>query len=241
MLVLNLGAMAYLTRAFAGVARRAAADDTGAQATLFAIVVAMMVLAPAGATLKRWHYHARRVAEGGAGPPDGCLFSPVFYFCLTAVVFSAAISFVLQNVYGRGEPAAAVFVLSVFGGLALMVAHTVLVYRYFSPPRAEPKSAFLRDRASGLLGDLCLFANMVLFQLVWNLLGSVSLPKPTGLADFVLRLGLLAFLALLLYFPPRMFYLAEDIGKPRTWVMILLANAPVIARLLLGGGEGAHW
>jgi hypothetical protein len=52
--------------------------------------------------------------------------------------------------------------------------------------------------------------------------------------DALLRLGVLVFLALLLYFPPRMFYLAQDIGRPRTWAMILLANSPVITRLLLG-------
>jgi hypothetical protein len=33
-----------------------------------------------------------------------------------------------------------------------------------------------------------------------------------------------------------MFYLVEDIGKRRTWVMILLANAPVLVRVLFGWG-----
>jgi hypothetical protein len=31
-----------------------------------------------------------------------------------------------------------------------------------------------------------------------------------------------------------MFYLAEDVGKRRTWMMTLVPNAPVTARVLLG-------
>jgi hypothetical protein len=37
-----------------------------------------------------------------------------------------------------------------------------------------------------------------------------------------------------------MFYLAEDIGRPRTWLMILVANSPVIARVLLGSSGGTR-
>ena len=52
---------------------------------------------------------------------------------------------------------------------------------------------------------------------------------------------MLCFLALLLYFPPRMFYLAEDIGRPRTWATILIANSPVIARMVFGSPAGMPW
>jgi hypothetical protein len=74
---------------------------------------------------------------------------------------------------------------------------------------------------------------MLLFQLIWNLLSLAGVGPPSGVGDAVARLLVLVFLALLLYFPPRMFYLAEDAGRGRTWLMILLANAPVIARGLL--------
>jgi hypothetical protein len=46
----------------------------------------------------------------------------------------------------------------------------------------------------------------------------------------------LCFIALLVYFPPRMFYLAEDVDRPRTWLTMLLANSPVILRVLFGIG-----
>jgi hypothetical protein len=55
-----------------------------------------------------------------------------------------------------------------------------------------------------------------------------------GVLEFGGRLFFLCFIALLVYFPPRMFYLAEDINHPRTWMTMLLANSPVILRVLLG-------
>lgn len=233
----NLLGVTLLEGFFLGVLRRAAANDAGAMAMLFTCSVALFVLAPLGATLKRWHYHRRR--EGGkvADISDGlagCLFNPIFYFCLAAVIFAAVNAFIMQRLFGNREPSGAVFVPAILGGIGLIILHTFLVYRYFSPPKHPPRSAFLRAPVSEVIGDACLFANMLLFQLIWNLLSFAGLPAPSGVVDVVARLLMLCFLALLLYFPPRMFYLAEDAGKGRTWLMILVANAPVIARLLLG-------
>jgi hypothetical protein len=235
----NLAGMTLLLSVFRDLVRRASADERGAQLVLFACAALLFVLAPLGATLKRWHYHQRHGGAAGAAAMEGaggCLFSPIFYFSLATVIFAAVNAFVLQQVYGRREPPGAVFVSSILGGIALIVLHTVLVYRYFSPPARPPRTAFMRSRASRLLGDTCLFANMLLFQVAWNALSFAGIGRPAGVMDAVLRLGVLVFLALLLYFPPRMFYLAEDISRPRTWLMIVVANAPVIVRLLLGDG-----
>jgi hypothetical protein len=219
------------------VVRRANADDRGAMFILFGCSVALFLLAPVGATLKRWHYHQRRRDGAAAGfeqGPGGCLFSPIFYFSLAAVIFAAVNAFIMQQVYGRREPDGTVFVTSIFVGIGLIILHTVLVYRYFSPPQRPPRSAFLRGRASSIIGDACLFVNMLLFQVIWNAFSFAGLGPPGDVVEAVGRLAVLCFLALLLYFPPRMFYLAEDIGRPRTWVMILVANSPVITRMLFG-------
>jgi hypothetical protein len=61
-----------------------------------------------------------------------------------------------------------------------------------------------------------------------------GLGRPGSLLEFAGRLFFLSFIALLIYFPPRMFYLAEDINRPRTWLTMLLANSPVIVRVLVG-------
>jgi hypothetical protein len=78
---------------------------------------------------------------------------------------------------------------------------------------------------------------MILFQIVWNLLSFAGLGRPSGRLEFFGRLFFLCFLALLIYFPPRMFYLAEDIERPRTWLTMLAANSPVIVRVLIGTNE----
>ncbi len=234
----NLLGVFLLEGLFHDLLRQAAADDPSAIRLLFAGAVLLFVLAPLGATLKRWHYHHRREEEGlSPAAPDllgGCLFNPIFYFCLAAVIFAAVNAFIMQQAFGNREPGGAIFVSSILGGLVLIILHTVLVYRYFSPPRHPPRSAFLRSPVSGWLGDACLFLNMLLFQLIWNLLSFAGLGPPGSALDAVARLLVLAFLALLLYFPPRMFYLAEDGDKARTWAMILLANSPVIVRMVLG-------
>jgi hypothetical protein len=65
------------------------------------------------------------------------------------------------------------------------------------------------------------------------------LGPPETVLEFGGRLFFLSFIVMLIYFPPRMFYLAEDIDKPRTWLTMLLANSPVILRVLFGGrGNG---
>lgn len=235
-LAANLLAMPILSEAFLGLIRRAESGNAAATFVLFGCSVALFVLAPAGAILKRWHYH-RRLGGLKVDPLEGvagCLFNPIFYFCLAAVIFAAINAFILQSAFGNREPSGAVFVPSIFLGLALIILHTWLVYRYFSPPKNPPRSAFLRGPASEVIGDACIFLNMLLFQLIWNLFSFAGLGAPGGVVDALARLGMLIFLGLLLYFPPRMFYLVEDIGKPRTWLMILLANAPVITRVMLG-------
>ena len=239
--VLNLTAMFALSQLFVGTIRRASTGDKTAEMILFSMAVALFFLAPIGATLKRWHFHQRRSNAKEIDEFGGCLFNPIFYFCLTALIFASVNAFLLQTIYGKKEPDGGVFISSIFIGLALMILHTVLVYRYFSAPKGPPKSSFLRSRASAFVGDVCLFANMVLFQLIWNLLSMVDAPPPAGVFDFVFRFLILCFLALLLYFPPRMFYLAEDIGKRRTWLMIFIANSPILARFMFGIGSNVQW
>ena len=148
-LAANLVAMRPLTGWLGDVVRRAAADDRAAMGGLFGLAVALFVLAPVGATLKRRHYHRRRGAGGGAGfeGAAGCLFNPIFYFCLAAVIFAAVNAFIMQRVFGNRDPGATIFVTSIFVGLALIIGHTFLVYRYFSPPRNPPKRILLKIRS----------------------------------------------------------------------------------------------
>jgi hypothetical protein len=139
----------------------------------------------------------------------------------------------------RGLDTATVFIPLIFSGLILTIVQTYLIYSYFSPPKKPPQSKFLRSPQSENLGDICLFLNMILFQVFWNMLTFAPLGHPSSLLEFGGRLFFLSFIAMLIYFPPRMFYLAEDINRPRTWLTMLLANSPVIVRVLIGSGSNS--
>lgn len=242
--VANVFLMRLLTRQFIDLFSQVSAEDATAKLALGLTFLAMWILPAAGAVLKRWHFHQRLKAQGKTVESEetnlsGCLFNPIFYFCLNLVITSVIVASLGEFLVGRrGLDTAAVFIPLIFSGLILTIVQTYLIYRYFSPPKKPPQSEFLRSPQSEILGDICLFLNMVLFQVFWNMLTFADLGRPTSLLEFGGRLFFLCFIALLIYFPPRMFYLAEDINRARTWLTMLLANSPVIVRVLIGTGSG---
>jgi uncharacterized membrane protein YkvI len=240
--VLNLFLMQSLTGYAVDVFRFADAGEPLAKFALLFACILMWVLPAAAAVLKRWHFHQRLQAENRTFDMDsklsGCLFNPLFYFCLNLVLVSAILSGVGQFLFGNLlMKNGALFVPLVIAGLIATIFQTYLIYRYFLKPKTLPTNEFLRQPESERLGDICIFLNMILFQLAWNTLALADLGRPSGFAEFTGRLFFLCFIALLIYFPPRMFYLAEDIDRPRTWLTMLLANSPVIVRVLIGTNE----
>ena len=246
--VVNIFLMRLLTRQFIDLFSEVSAEDPSAKQVLGLTLLAMWILPAAGAVLKRWSFHQRLKAEKITADLEGttlagCLFNPLFYFCLNLVITSAIVASLGEFLVGRrGLDSAAVFIPLTFTGLVLTIVQTYLIYRYFSPPKKPPRSKFLLSPQSEALGDICLFLNMILFQVFWNMLTFAGLGHPSSLLEFGGRLFFLSFIALLIYFPPRMFYLAEDINRPSTWLTMLLANSPVIVRVLIGTGSNtAGW
>jgi hypothetical protein len=240
--VLNVFLMQWLTRYFIELIQIASAEERLAQFAISVMCLSMWVLPAAGAVLKRWHFHRRLKKEGKTVEWDsnlaGCFFNPIFYFCLNLVLLSAIIAGLGEFLFGRRLlNTAAIFVPLILLGLICTIVQTFLIYRYFSAPKKPPRHAFLRNPQSELLGDICIFANMILFQLIWNTLTFAPFGRPSGPLEFFGRLFILCFLAMLIYFPPRMFYLVEDINRGRTWAMMLLANSPVMVRVLIGTKE----
>lgn len=241
----NLFLMRMLLKRFLVIAGAASDGDFLAGVAMFLFVLGLFILPPLGATLKRWHFHERLLAEGKKANGDavafGCLFNPIFYLCLNFVIFAAINAFLMQYFFGNSEPGAGIFVSSILFGMVWCIVNTWLVYRYFSPPKHPPASAFMRAPRSEIIGDVSIFINMLLFQLIWNMLSLEDLPRPDGIVDILGRLFFLCFLALLIYFPPRIFYLADDIHKKRTWIMMLIANSPIIIRVLIGVSPDSVW
>ncbi|MBC8030287.1 MAG: hypothetical protein H7Z16_09265 [Pyrinomonadaceae bacterium] len=238
--VANILVMRFLTRLFIDLFSEVSAENPLAKLALGLTFLAMWILPAAGAVLKRWHFHQRLRAQGKTAESAetglaGCLFNPLFYFCLNLVITSAVLTGLGEFLFGRRLlNTSAVVVPLIVTGFILTIVQTFLIYRYFSPPKKPPQSRFLRSPQSEVLGDICLFLNMMLFQVFWNMLTFADLGSPSSLLEFGGRLFFLSFIALLIYFPPRMFYLAEDINRRRTWLTMLLANSPVILRVLIG-------
>jgi hypothetical protein len=240
--VLNIFLMQRLTSYVIELFSLVSAEEPLAQFIISVGALSMWVLPAAGAVMKRWHFHERLKRERRKFDWDegaaGCLFNPLIYFCMNLVLVSAIIAGLGQFLFGRRAiNSAAFFVPTIFLGLSATILQTYLIYRYFSPPKKPPKSEFLRHPESEMLGDVCIFVNMILYQVLWNLLTFAPLGRPSGPGEFIGRLLVLCFIALLIYFPPRMFYLAEDIHRRRTWLTMLLANSPVIIRVLIGANQ----
>jgi hypothetical protein len=245
--IANVFLMRLLARYVLDLFNAASENEPSAKFILLLACIAMWVLPAAGAIMKRWHFHQRLSLEHSKlaatdSTLGGCLFNPIFYFCLNLVVMSVIVAGVGQELVGpRGMDNGFVFVPSILLGLGLTILQTYLIYRYFSPPKKPPKSGFLLSPESEVLGDICFFLNMILFQCVWNLLTLFPFGRVGGIGEFFGRLFFFSFLALLIYFPPRMFYLAEDINRGRTWLTMLLANSPVIFKFLIGTKNDAGW
>jgi hypothetical protein len=240
--IANLFLMRLLTGQFIKLFNEVSAENPLAQFVLTVVLIAMWVLPAAGAVLKRWRFQQRRdaVTMDNHSWLAGCLFNPLFYFCLNLVISAAIFASAGNLLFGsRGANNAPVFVSGIFAIMFLTIVQTYLIYSYFSPRKKPPRWEFLRTPQSETLGDVCLFLNMILFQVFWNMLTFAGLGRPSGAVEFFGRLFFLSFIALLIYFPPRMFYLAEDINRRRTWLMMLLANSPVIVRVLIGTGSNA--
>ena len=238
--VANLFLMRWLTGLFIELFSHVSAEEPLAKFALSITAAGMWILPAAGAVLKRWHFHQRlkqraQIFDTEENKFTGCLFNPIFYFCLNLVLVSAILTGLGDFLFGRALlDNGAIFVPLIFAGLFLTILQTYLIYRYFSPPKKPPKHDFLRRPESELLADVCIFVNMILFQIAWNFLTFMQLGPPSGVAEFLGRIFFLSFVALLVYFPPRMLYLAEDLHRRSTWLTMLLANSPVIARVVLG-------
>src|SRR5262245_23424575 len=97
--------MRWLTRYFVSLAQLGSANDRLAQIALLLLCLNMWVLPAAGAVLKRWRFHARLKYEGkdieGASILAGCVFNPIFYFCLNIVLVCVLIAGVDNLFFGE--------------------------------------------------------------------------------------------------------------------------------------------
>ncbi len=228
------------------------APDERTRGVLIGILAALMFVLPAAAAvLKRRRTNARLAAQAKAEGVEsirlepGCLFSPIVYLAVNLVLGSAIMTGLGPLLLGdEFLDSGLAFVPLILLVVVASVAQTGIVYRYFQPPekprrgRSQERAGivkFLESPASELLGDACIFVTTLLFQTVWLTLASTPFTRVTGVEDVVGRLFFVIFAALLVYFPPRMLYLVEELRRPAARVTLLLANAAMVYRLFMGG------
>jgi hypothetical protein len=235
----NTGLMFVLARLLVELTREAKTDAT-AQAELILYCLGLAFLQPVGALLKRRRAHERQ--PDLARPSPGCLFHPFFFFLSKLLFLIAAGGLVVDFVFGaeRQNSSADFFGLppwlftALFLGIpALAIANTAAVYFYFWKPKRPPLFKSLQTARAEWLGDLCLFLNMIGYQMFWGLLMTDLTKDYSSVGG---RLSMFAFTTLLIYFPPRLLYLAEDGRRASTWLWMLLANTPVLLRILFSTG-----
>lgn len=235
--VVNLLLIRRLARAFVEMVQSASGGDPVAKLSVTAFLLAIFILPAAGSVLKRWHFHRRRGGrEAGLGDGAlGCLLHPAIYLSVSLVVGTAAAAMIGVQVFGENfNDRAEVFLPTMLAVVVLSIAQTVLVYRYFSRPKQPPRLAFLRGERSELLGDVCIFVNVILFQVLWNVMLGGRFQRVGGVEDLLGRLFLVGFLSVLVYLPPRIFYLADDARRRASWLTIVLAISPIVLHVVLG-------
>ena len=103
--VANLFLMRMLTAQFIELFKQVSAENPLATFGLGLTFLAMWILPAIGAVLKRWHVHKRIKANEVAAPKEtvlsGCLFNPIFYFCLNLVLTAAVLTGLGESLFGR--------------------------------------------------------------------------------------------------------------------------------------------
>ncbi len=220
---------------------RVAEENSFAKLVVGLFFAGVFFLQPLGPILKRWSFHERLKFETNSCA--GCLLIGLMWFYVVLMILlSGTATIILSEVFfERGSPASEFGALFVVGGAVLSIVNAVVIYRYFFKPKKKPRWKFLATPRSAVLGDVLMFLNVICLQILWSgvtasasfwsVLDSTPLGGQTGtISEIVGRLIAISILALLVYFPARIFYLAEDKNRKLTWLTMLLANLPLILR-----------
>lgn len=223
---------------------RLAEDDRLVTTAIGLFLVGLFVLQPIGPILKRWSFHEHFSSfEKQTSSLTSFLLSvyKVFYIATIWIMIYLAYTYFInafpdfQSEKLEKIVVAAAMVLSGVTG--------TVIFKYFRRPKKQPRWKFLMTPQAETLGDLCMFLNIICFQILfsvyassphfWNALHKITRQASEGAFDGLSgRLYLAGIAALLVYFPPRIFYLAIDQHRKITWLMMLLANFPLILAIV---------
>lgn len=245
--LVNVVLLTILSRQLDNLFHQAGTRDAPAiaKAAVAIFCLGLVFLQPIGAVLKRRRAHSRKPDLHQV--PAGCLILPAYF--LTQLIFLIGASGQIVDMIFREDSLSGstdyfglpprVFTLLFLGIPALAIGNTFVVRFYFQRPTHKPISPWLETPQSEAFGDVLLFLNMIGFQAFWGLLMSSLVDDYSTISG---RLSMFAFTTVLIYIPPRLFYLAEDGKRPIVWLTMFLANLPALLRILfVSGTKAMNW
>ena len=220
----------------------AATEDVRAKLAIGLFFAVLVLVQPLGPALRRWSFHRRQAFSTDSGA--GCLlFWFMFVYLVMMLALCTVATVVLGGIFSTGESVSIILTLA---GFTWCIVSVCVVYRYFVPPKTRPRWTFLTTPAAEHLGDACIYLNAIGLQIVWagvtgsawfaELVTQTPLGRPGSATDILGRLVATAAFALLLYLPGRIYYLAEDKHRRLTYATMLLANLPLIVRIVFAPG-----
>ena len=223
---------------------RLAEDDRQVTTAIAVFLVALFVLQPIGPILKRWsfHEHFSSFEKRTSGFTDLLLsVYKGFYIATIWIMIYLAYSYFINAFPDFHSETREKIVVA--AAIALSGITGTVIFKYFRRPKKQPRWKFLMTPHAEVLGDLCMFLNIICFQILfsvyassphfWNALHKITRQASGGyFSGLSGRLYLAGIAALLVYFPPRIFYLVIDQRRKITWLMMLLANLPLILAIV---------
>ncbi|MGA9998345.1 MAG: hypothetical protein WBP93_23225 [Pyrinomonadaceae bacterium] len=227
--VVQMILMTVLSRLLANLTRQAN-HDLKAKVPMAVFCLALVFLPTVGSILRR--RSARERSPGLQSLSSGLWFPVAACYFLSQLLFLiAASSLILESfeiAYGK-DYSTQFFGLLFVGLPALAILNTATILLYYVRPKQEPLLSFLKSPQAEWLGDTLLFVNMIGYQMFW---GYLMMDLTEDYSGILARLSTLAFTALIIYIPPRLFYLVEERDRPWLWLTMLLSNLPLIVRIL---------
>jgi len=221
-----------------------AEDDAFAKTTISLFLIGLFVLQPLGPILKRWSFHQHfKSFTNDQNGLIGFLLSVYKFFYIAAMWIMIYLAYLYFSDAFPNFHSERIEKLVVAGAFVLPVVSGFVIFRYFRSPKKPPRWKFLMTPQAEALGDLCMFLNVICFQMLftvyvssphfWNVLHKITRQSSGEFVQSLSgRLYIAGIAALLAYFPPRIFYLVIDQRRKITWLMMLLANLPLIVAIV---------
>jgi hypothetical protein len=221
-----------------------AEENAFAKTAISLFLIGLFVLQPLGPILKRWsfHQHFKSFANDESALTSLLLsFYKFFYIAAMWIMIYLAYSYFSDAFPDFHSERMEKLVVAC--GLVLPVVSGFLIFTYFRKPKKSPRWKFLMTPQAEALGDLCMFLNVICFQMLfsvyvssphfWNVLHKITRQSSGQFFQSLSgRLYVAGIAALLAYYPPRIFYLVIDQRRKITWLMMLLANLPLIMAIV---------